>query len=375
MPVQPTRIAARPVARQATAAVALFATALLVGSGTALANPVDERTGPLAHAQVLAGQGHTLTPSPLVSKLLRSPLSAGDTLEAGEKLSLPESGESRFSLGAGTAAAHKGTPPTGVTPGQARYRAEATLAANLVPSAKFSGDLGVSGGPHGQLIYLQNVVTEAKCASPTSLTSSTSADGLWLRLSNGELRKVDPPSGGDAVSTHDVPTHLPAAGQPTTDGGGVQPETGVLSDITVRRVGKLADLITQSAVPSRGVEAVAGWRVDLVDYERTPEGGKGAKLGETSFVLGGVLCTTAKDFAPAPEPSTPTVPVKIPAGPADQATALEPQATGPTGTDAPALALLTLTLLGAAGTALVLRRRAVLARQRRSRAATRGRED
>ncbi|GAA2844483.1 hypothetical protein [Crossiella cryophila] len=404
MSVRPPCPGTRPVISHAATGVAVLATAtalLLATPGAALADPVDEHTGPLAHALVLAGQGTALTPSPALSKLLRSPLNPGDTIEAGDRLSLPDpQTEGRFRLGAGTAAAHKDTPPPGVPAGQARYRAEATLRANNAPTAKITGDLGVSTTDHGQLVYLQNAVTEASCATPTTLTSNTTADGLWLRYADGQLRKVNLPTGAEPLTSTNVPTGR------TTDAG------EIVSDITIRRVTKLADLVTQTALASRGVEAVAGWRVDVLDYrapdgktpangngapgetspapgETSPADGKGPVLADNTFVLGAALCTTAKDFTPKPDPtatttSTPTVPVKIPAGPqtnpADhpgQHPQAIPGTTTSTGPDTLPLALLGLALLATTGAAVILRRRAVpaLARRQRATSVRRGHED
>ncbi|MCK2241031.1 MULTISPECIES: hypothetical protein [unclassified Crossiella] len=436
MPVRPPCPGTRPVISHAATGVAMLVTAtalLLATPGAALADPVDEHTGPLAHALVLAGQGAALTPSPSLSKLLRSPLNPGDTVEAGDRLSLPDpQTEGRFRLGAGTAAAHKDTPPPGVPAGQARYRAEATLRANHAPTAKITGDLGVTATDHGQLVYLQNAVTEASCATPTTLTSTTTADGLWLRYADGQLRKVNLPTGAEPLTSPNVPTGR------STDGG------EIVSDITIRRVTKLSDLVTQTALASRGVEAVAGWRVDVLDY-RAPDGklptdgtdgtgggsvpsgnassgnassggntpgdgkgapgstpgdgkgahggdpadGKGPVLADHTFVLGAALCTTAKDFTPKPDPtatttSTPTVPVKIPAGPqanpADhpgQHPQASPGATTSTGPDTLPLALLGLALLTTTGAAVILRRRATpaLARRQHATSVRRGHED
>ncbi|MGO1049344.1 hypothetical protein [Crossiella sp. CA198] len=421
MSVRPPCPGTRPVISHATTGVAVLVTAtalLLATPGAALADPVDEHTGPLAHALVLAGQGAALTPSPSLSKLLRSPLTPGDTVEAGDRLSLPDpQTESRFRLGAGTAAAHKDTPPPGVPAGQARYRAEATLRANHAPTAKITGDLGVTTTDHGQLVYLQNAVSEASCATPTTLTSTTTADGLWLRYADGQLRKVNLPTGAEPLTSPNVPTGR------STDAG------EIVSDITIRRVTKLTDLVTQTALTSRGVEAVAGWRVDVLDYRapdsktpangngtpsgtssadnksapggtnstdgqrapggNTPADGKGPVLADNTFVLGAALCTTAKDFTPKPEPtatttSTPTVPVKIPAGPQanpadhlDQHPQATPGATTGTGPDTLPLALLGLALLATTGAAVILRRRTTpaLARSQRATSVRRGHED
>ncbi|MBP2474065.1 hypothetical protein JOF53_002937 [Crossiella equi] len=355
--------------------VAAAVTALLVGPGLALAHAdtVDEQTGPLAHALVLAGQGSSVSPALLVSKLLRSPLSPGDTVDASDRISLPEGQTTgRFQLGAGTAAAYDGKPPQGVTAGQARYRAESTLRTTLVPSAKVTGDLGLTATGLGQLVYLQNVTSEATCAAPDKLTANTGADALWLRHATspypgGELKKVNLPAGTDVVTSTAV--HTGSAGE-TKD---------VVSDIAVRRVKDLTDLVAEKPVTNRGVATVAGWRVDVTDYERTADGNKGAKIGENTFVLGATLCTTAKDFTPKAEPttSTPTVPVKIPAGPVDNPaanpapgpdtpTADPALAADTTGTTALPAALLGLTLLGAAATTVVLRRRTLAPARRRT---------
>ncbi|SFQ01042.1 hypothetical protein SAMN05421810_104183 [Amycolatopsis arida] len=337
-----TKLAAGAAALALAAAPGWFTGAAAQTGGGPADVAVDERTGPVAFANVVAaeigedGQGGGF----LVTKTQRSPLRPGSSTLSRERVMVPQKSEKPPAPGEPDERATMGDylvrfgPDAGATspfPAEVPSREHdvvATLRPDTVPTATAEANYalqvrpateGDGGGDDTEklpgvaatVFAIQEARSAVECAAVDRVESETSAATLWVRQRDGELTPVDPPAVGEELTLTDLPI-----GAPLTLHGADPAKT--TSDVVVRRVTAFDQLLRQEEWRDGDVTGVGGWAVRITSHLRDSEGEVLVdKEGEptqvvTRLVLGGVSCSLPAGFTPVLD--RPTVPVKIPAG-------------------------------------------------------------
>ncbi|MEU6643383.1 hypothetical protein ABZ863_12625 [Saccharomonospora sp. NPDC046836] len=286
---------------------------------------VDERTGPVAYANAAAlaigDDGGSV-----ISETQRSPLVPGTSTLAQNRFALPGSDGERDAVGPnylltlGTFADGESPFPDGVA--SRSHRVTATLTDTTVPTATAEANFALRDvAADATVVAFEGARSHVECAGADSVTSSTTAERLWVRDEDGELEPVDLPEGDEPLTLSNrrfgPPMEVPDAAPETT-----------VSDVAISRVTAFEQLLRQEQWRDGDVTAAAGWQVEIVSHVRDAEG---ADLRDvtTRLVLGGVSCSLPDGFTPATadradladETTPPQVPVKIPAGATAQDTA------------------------------------------------------
>jgi len=271
------------------------------GTASAQAQSVDEKTGPVAFANVAS-----LKVSPggtLITETQRSPLSPGQSKLGTDRVAVPKDSGERSTFGGsyeidlGKFSGPAQSPyPAGIA--SRDHNVVAALQQTLVPTAVAETNYALRDLSQGgarpvddTVLVLEGAKTSVDCTSAVKLTSTSTVSRLWVRGTDGSLSPVAVPSGGNTLQLKNLklgpPGEVNGASKATTDG-----------DFT----------------------AAAGWRLEVTTHVRD-SGGNALQDIRTSIVLGGISCSIPKNFVArsgstgaGANASQAPVPTQVPAG-------------------------------------------------------------
>ncbi|OZM74320.1 hypothetical protein CFN78_04050 [Amycolatopsis antarctica] len=314
---------------------AAFALAAAPVSSVAWAqdSSVDEASGPVAYANAAGSrvsQDGVPGDGTVITETQRSPLRPGVSTLAQTRSVIPKDEGEAKSVGPNYVLSFgefgEQSPFPGDVPSRA-HRVTASLGQNTVPSAEAEAtyalqDNGRGGGAamDNTVLVLENARSTVECAGAEAATAATTADRVLVRQQAGEDRQgtlapVQLPADGAPLEL----TGLPFGAPLTVDGA--DPAVPATSDLRISRLTSFDDLIRQDQWRGGELTRAAAWQVDVVSHVTlAAEDGVEPEVRDirTKLVLGGVSCSTAAGFVPLAGGGAqkPSVPVKIPAGPA-----------------------------------------------------------
>lgn len=290
------------MSRFATLSAGIAVMALVAMPATAQAQDrprVDEKTGPVAFANPAAlavvDDGRGGKGGSVISETQRSPVVPGTSRLSDERSTVPQGDDEKNAVGPNYLVSLRNHDVT------------ATLRDSHVPTATATADYELSYGPDGITVLAFDAATSTvECAAPDRLRADTTADELRVRDSDGKLTPVPLPEGDKPVTL----TNLPFGPPVEIDGAGGK----ATSDVSIRRVTALDELLRQDAWRGGDVTAVGGWLVEIVSH--VPPAGEGpesdrrepsASDGDATGEPGGETETTGAqrsgDGASSPEQS------------------------------------------------------------------------
>jgi len=293
------------------------------GTASAQAQSVDEKTGPVAFANVAS-----LKVSPggtLITETQRSPLSPGQSKLGTDRVAVPKDSGERSTFGGsyeidlGKFSGPAQSPyPAGIA--SRDHNVVAALQQTLVPTAVAETNYALRDLSQGgarpvddTVLVLEGAKTSVDCTSAVKLTSTSTVSRLWVRGTDGSLSPVAVPSGGNTLQLKNL-----KLGPPGEVNGASKATT--VSDIAVSRVTNFDGLIRQDGWRDGDFTAAAGWRLEVTTHVRD-SGGNALQDIRTSIVLGGISCSIPKNFVArsgstgaGANASQAPVPTQVPAG-------------------------------------------------------------